>query len=197
MEEKIFNARKEAGFTQEALAKKMKVSASTISAWETGKSEPSDKELEKLEKILGISVEEDGSFKTAVLDVLSVIFIAILIIVPGIYLISQTMDAISGYSVILNAVGNITDDMIKNYGDSVLQRLVIIYGWYSIANIANYIFYKMKHKPALSIVLIVETIIFALSIVFIASGYSVLEPVLFVIPVITGVFQYALIKVTK
>ena len=194
MEEKIFNARKEAGFTQEALAKKMKVSASTISAWETGKSEPSDKELEK---ILGISVEEDGSFKTAVLDVLSVIFIAILIIVPGIYLISQTMDAISGYSVILNAVGNITDDMIKNYGDSVLQRLVIIYGWYSIANIANYIFYKMKHKPALSIVLIVETIIFALSIVFIASGYSVLEPVLFVIPVITGVFQYALIKVTK
>ena len=197
MEEKIFNARKEAGFTQEALAKKMKVSASTISAWETGKSEPSDKELEKLEKILVISEEEEGLFKTAVLDVLSVIFIGILIIVPGIYLISQTMDAIRGYSVILNAVGNITDDMIKNYGDSVLQRLVIIYGWYSIANIANYIFYKMKHKPALSIVLIVETIIFALSIVFIASGYSVLEPVLFVIPVITGVFQYALIKVTK
>lgn len=196
MEEKIFNARKEAGFTQEALAKKMKVSASTISAWETGKSEPSDKELEKLEKILGISIEE-SSISNSVLDVLSVIFIAILIIVPGIYLISQTMEAISGYSVILNAVGNITDDMIKNYGDSVLQRLVIIYGWYSIANIANFIFYKMKHKPALSIVLIVETIIFALSIVFIASGYSVLEPVLFVIPVITGVFQYALIKTNK
>lgn len=54
----IFSCRKEKGFTQQALAKKLYVTDKAISKWERGLSLPDISSLEPLANILGVSVAE-------------------------------------------------------------------------------------------------------------------------------------------
>ncbi len=50
--------RKAMGITQDALAKQMQVSRSTISMWETAKAFPRSDKLPKLARILGCSIDD-------------------------------------------------------------------------------------------------------------------------------------------
>lgn len=192
MEDKILNARKEAGLTQEALAKKVGVSSSTISSWETGKSEPNEKEIQKLNKILNIDLETKEISANAK-DILKIVYIILLIITPGIYLINQMNISIKSYNVMILIGEDISKVMLEDYGNGIIKALVIMFGWYAIANIANYVFYQLKQKLALSITLVVETLIFAISIVSISS-FDIYLSLLCLVPVITGFFQYLFLK---
>lgn len=55
--EKIRNARKEAGFSQEQLAEKLSVSRSAIAKWETDKGMPDVNNLKVMSQLLGVSVD--------------------------------------------------------------------------------------------------------------------------------------------
>ena len=55
--EKIRNARKEAGFSQEELAEKMSVSRSAIAKWETDKGMPDVNNLKVMSQLLNVSVD--------------------------------------------------------------------------------------------------------------------------------------------
>ena len=55
---KIYELRREKGFTQEALAEKMNVSAQAVSKWENDLSCPDVAALPKLAKLLGVTVDE-------------------------------------------------------------------------------------------------------------------------------------------
>ena len=50
--------RLQAGLTQVQLAKKMKVTQASVTAWDTGKSFPTGDKLPKLAKILGCSIDD-------------------------------------------------------------------------------------------------------------------------------------------
>lgn len=50
--------RKQAGMTQQELAKKMNVHQSAVSQWESGKTAPLKKTWKKLAKVLGVTVDE-------------------------------------------------------------------------------------------------------------------------------------------
>lgn len=54
---RITNARKEKGLTQEYLAEQLQVSRQAVSKWETGQSSPDTKNLIALSQLLGVSVE--------------------------------------------------------------------------------------------------------------------------------------------
>ena len=61
--EKIKEARKEAGFSQEQLAEKMSVSRSAIAKWETDKGIPDVNNLKVMSQLLGVSIDyllDDG-----------------------------------------------------------------------------------------------------------------------------------------
>ena len=54
--EKIYQARKKAGLSQEALADALGVTRQAVSKWETGKSSPRSDKLPLLAQILGVEV---------------------------------------------------------------------------------------------------------------------------------------------
>ena len=56
--EKLYELRKEKGFSQEELAEKLNVARQTISKWETGMTVPDTNNLIELSKIFGISIDE-------------------------------------------------------------------------------------------------------------------------------------------
>ncbi len=56
--EKIRQARKHAGLSQEQLAEKLCVSRSAVAKWETGKGMPDIENLKQLPKILGVTLEQ-------------------------------------------------------------------------------------------------------------------------------------------
>lgn len=61
--EKIKDARKQCGLSQEQLAEKMQVSRSAVAKWETGKGLPDVENLKALSQLLGVSVDfllDDG-----------------------------------------------------------------------------------------------------------------------------------------
>ena len=60
--------RKEKGWTQDKLAKKMSVSRSTIAMWESGKSNPDNTDIVNLAKLLGVSVDILLGVDTALKD---------------------------------------------------------------------------------------------------------------------------------
>ena len=56
--EKLYELRKEKGFSQEELAEKLNVARQTISKWETGMTVPDTNNLIELSKIFGISIDD-------------------------------------------------------------------------------------------------------------------------------------------
>lgn len=56
--EKLYELRKEKGFSQEELAEKLNVARQTISKWENGTTNPDTNNLIELSKIFGISIDE-------------------------------------------------------------------------------------------------------------------------------------------
>ena len=56
--EKLYELRKEKGFSQEELAEKLNVARQTISKWETAVTVPDTNNLIELSKIFGISIDE-------------------------------------------------------------------------------------------------------------------------------------------
>ena len=56
--EKLYELRKENGFSQEELAEKLNVARQTISKWETGMTVPDTNNLIELSKIFGISIDD-------------------------------------------------------------------------------------------------------------------------------------------
>lgn len=57
LSEKIYDCRKKAGLSQEALAEKLGVSRQAVSKWETGESEPEIGKLKRLAEVFGVSVD--------------------------------------------------------------------------------------------------------------------------------------------
>lgn len=57
LSEKIYESRKKAGLSQEALAEKLGVSRQAVSKWETGESDPEISKLKLLAEIFGVSVD--------------------------------------------------------------------------------------------------------------------------------------------
>lgn len=57
LSEKIYDARKKAGLSQEVLAERLGVSRQAVSKWETGDSEPETNKLKPLAECLGVSVD--------------------------------------------------------------------------------------------------------------------------------------------
>ncbi len=57
LSEKIYQCRKRAGLSQEALADQMGISRQAVSKWETGESEPELSKLRQLAEIFGVSAD--------------------------------------------------------------------------------------------------------------------------------------------
>lgn len=55
--EKLKNARKEAGFTQEQFAEKMSISRSAVAKWESDKGMPDVNNLKIMSQLLGVSID--------------------------------------------------------------------------------------------------------------------------------------------
>ena len=70
--ERIKTIRKQAGYTQEQLAKELSVSRQTITNWETGRATPDENKLKAIADLFNISIDdltnEDTDIENAVAD---------------------------------------------------------------------------------------------------------------------------------
>lgn len=205
MDKKIASARKALKLTQEALAKKIKVSASTISSWETGKSEPDEKDIEKLERVLNISLKKASTKKVSstkaskevvestnsIMNILKFAYIIILLVSPILFMIYETKVSVNNFSLLISSGnGQISTAALTDYLVSMYTSVAILYGWYFLSMIINYIFFSIKFKLGEFITVIVEAIIFGLSIKLGTFELSML----FLIPVVSGIFNLIIMK---
>ena len=76
LSEKLYNLRRQLGFSQEALAEKLDCSRQSISKWENGATTPDAEMLEKYSKLFGVTIdylvkediEEPASLQPAVIN---------------------------------------------------------------------------------------------------------------------------------
>ena len=96
---RLVKLRKDNNLTQEQLAEKLNVSASTISSWENNKTEPSKEDIAALKRILTTDkevIEKNSPIELITLkNVVELLYLALLIILPLFFFVSFTAGVIN------------------------------------------------------------------------------------------------------
>ena len=187
---RLVKLRKDNKLTQEQLAEKLNVSASTISSWENNKTEPSKEDIAALKRILTTDkevIEKNSPIELITLkNVVELLYLALLIILPLFFFVSFTAGVINN---VVAEVANNTYNFIniQSLWNYAITELVFIYGYFTIANLSNYAFFKTKSKLAFIIAIAIEIVFIFVNLV---SANVYYELALFAFPAITGMYQF-------
>ena len=158
----ISSIRKGKNMTQEELAKKLNVSAKTISSWENNRNLPSidmiillsdalDTDINTLLDINESNViEKSNAYKKKNFkdQLLKIIFIGVIFIVPILFFWYATYSVISGFALHILIFEDVNIMELTQVAMQVFFSFIIEYLIYLIAILINYCFYKKGYlKP--------------------------------------------------
>lgn len=178
----IAKLRKQNNLTQEQLAKKLRVSTSTISAWENGKAEPSDEDLLKLTDIFGVTNQTINSSRLHL--ELHFIYQVLIMVIPMIFFI-LTIKYVS--NIIIDTYNTNLDFMeyTKEIVNFYIFNSIVYCFLYITFIIINYMFYKVDRKPPLAIAVTIEVVFFLINI----KLFNIATLILFLFPALIGIGQ--------